>query len=160
MYTASLIRASLSSVRKELAEVFPRITDDMLGWAPTKGMRTIRGQFEEILFTEMQIIDRIKPPPRRSNEEIDRELADIKSVSGFVAKLDEVRQATLHEIDTRNEIGLIAPAEVSEGFANWLDLNPVPVAELFRYIARHEYYHTGQLVSYLWARGDDPYKWA
>ena len=30
--------------------------------------------------------------------------------------------------------------------------------EVLRNIAAHEWYHTGQLVSYLWTRGEDPYK--
>ena len=34
-----------------------------------------------------------------------------------------------------------------------------PISEVLRSIATHESYHTGQLITYLWMRGDNPYEW-
>lgn len=160
MTTHLLIRANLSSVRKDLAEVFPRLTDDMLDWAPGAGMRTIQGQFVEMMTTEHAIVHRLQGKPRLSAEEMDAPYLAIKTVEGLIAKLNEERNETLAYLDSLDEAGVNAMAQdFSDGFLNWLDLNPCPVAELLRFIARHESYHAGQLVSYLWARGDDPYKW-
>ena len=159
MTEAQLIRASLSSSRKELSEVFPRLSDEILSWAPAEGMRTIQGQLVEIIGTELSILEHLKGMPDRNSEEVDGALFACKSVHELKAKLDEVRSETLGHLDSLDDVGLNASAGVSEGFSDWLDLKPTPVSELFRYIARHEAYHTGQLVSYLWARGDNPYKW-
>jgi uncharacterized damage-inducible protein DinB len=38
-------------------------------------------------------------------------------------------------------------------------LATLPRAELVLNIADHEYYHVGQLTSYPWFRGDNPYHW-
>ncbi|MEX2242249.1 MAG: hypothetical protein WD716_00220 [Fimbriimonadaceae bacterium] len=43
-----LIKARLDIVREDLDEAVARISDDMLPWAPAPGMRTIKGQLEEI----------------------------------------------------------------------------------------------------------------
>ena len=154
-----LIRASLKSTRDELAEVFPHITDDMLDWAPAPGMRTIQGQFVEILGTEISIVEPLLNLPKRAYKDIDAELWRIKSITGLIAKLEEVRNTTLELLTSLDEEGMNAGAVVSPGYASYLGLEFVSVSEMFRLIARHEAYHTGQLVSYLWARGNDPYSW-
>ena len=90
-----LIRASLKSARTELSEVFQHITDEMLDWAPTPGMRTIQGQFVEILGTEISIIEPLMKLPKRAYKDIDAELWPIKTVEGLIVKLEEVRNTTL-----------------------------------------------------------------
>lgn len=159
MTTTHLIQSNLASVRKELAEVFPRLADDLLDWAPSPGMRTVHGQFVEMISTEQTILHRLKGLPAITEEERDRPLWEIKTLDGLIEKMAEVRRATLEHLESLDETALSAPFGVSEGFANWLELESVPVSELFRFIGRHESYHCGQLVAYLWARGDDPYKW-
>jgi len=37
-----------------------------------------------------------------------------------------------------------------------LRLTEGPRSEVLRNIASHEWYHTGQLIIYLWMRGDNP----
>lgn len=159
MNTGDTIRANLASVRAELEETFPHLSDDMLDWAPAPGMRTVQGQFVEILVTEHSIDDRLYKRPRRTYEEREAPFWEIKSVAGLVQTLAEVRRETLAFIEGMDEEALSAPVDVSPEFTQWQGIHPVSVAELVRFIARHEYYHVGQLTSYLWARGDDPYKW-
>ena len=159
MKTGDIIRANLASVRMELEEALAHLTDQMLDWAPAPGMRTTHGQLVEIIGTEQAIGDRLYKRTRRSHDEREAPLWKIKSVSGLGAVLAEVRQGTLAYFEGMDDEALNAPVEVSPEFAEWQGLHPVTVAELLRFIARHEYYHVGQLTSYLWARGDDPYKW-
>ena len=157
--SADLLRASLSSTRTELAEVFPHLTDDMLAWAPSEGMRSIHGQLVEILGTEVQILQAIKGGPKRDYEDIEAEYWAVKTVAGLIKELKNVRANTLDALTQLTEDQLHEPATISEGFAKYLELEAVPKGELFRFIVRHEAYHTGQLASYLWARGDNPYNW-
>lgn len=159
MTTTDLIRAQLSSVRKDLAETFPYLTDDMLEYAPAQGMRTIHGQFVEILATEKHSINKISGEQLKPFDETLNEFWEVKTVDGLIKKVKEVRQDTLAYLTSLDEASLAGPAPVSAEFAQWLELETVPISEVFRLIARHESYHTGQLVSYLWARGNNPYDW-
>jgi uncharacterized damage-inducible protein DinB len=155
----SNIRAQLASVRKELMEAVERLDDSMLAWAPGPGMRTIHGQLVEIMMTEVSLQDRLSGRERRAVKEMEAPFRAAESVSELKVLLSEVRKETLRLLDARSESGLDDVIEVSKGFAEWLGLETVIASELFRHIARHEAYHAGQLVSYLWARGDDPYEW-
>ena len=159
MSQQAYIRAELDSVRTDLAETFPRLSDDLLEWAPAEGMRTVQGQFVELISTERSITERIKGAPRIDVEEADAPLWQTRTISGLIALLEEARADTLAVLDGMDDTELERPVQISAGFADYLGLNPVPVGELLRFIARHESYHAGQLVSYLWARGNDPYSW-
>lgn len=159
MTTSDAIRANLLSVRKELLEVVPHLKDGMLDWAPTEGMRTIKGQFAEILGTESSLISAISGDDSQEFSELEDSFLAIDTVEGLIKAAEEVRARTLEYLSGLSEEDLAAPANVSEGFAQWQEMSPVPVAEVFRLIARHEYYHVGQLFSYLWAKGDNPYNW-
>ena len=154
-----LIRASLNSTRAELAEVCPHLSDETLGWAPAPGMRTIQGQFVEIIGTEISIVEPLMNLPKRSYKEIDASLWSIDTVERLIAKLTEVRHTTLEFLTSLDEEGLSAQAHISDGYATYLGLEFVPVSEMFRVLVRHESYHTGQLMSYLWAMGNNPYDW-
>ncbi len=154
-----LIRASLQSTRNELAEVLPHLTEEMLNWAPAAGMRTIKGQFVEILGTEVSMMEPMMKKPKRTYQEIDAEFQKLDSVAELIRALIVTRHLTLELLSSLDEEGLSAQVEVSEGYAEYLGLEFVPCSEMFRMLIRHEAYHTGQLVSYLWACGNDPYSW-
>ena len=158
--TADLIRASLLSTRKELAEVFPHLSDEILPWAPAEGMRTIKGQINEIIGTEIQIMDRLLGKPRHPYSKIEQDLDSLYTVKGLLEMLAKVREETLQFLDSRTEEELSAQIEVSADTASYMELEHVPLSEMIRYLVRHESYHTGQLVSYLWASGNNPYTWA
>lgn len=140
-------------------EAIGRLDDSMLAWAPGPGMRTIHGQLVEILMTEVSLTDRIAGRKKRSVKEMEAPFRAAESVEEQRVLLAQVRGETLSLLDSLSDSEMEVPVEVSKGFADWLELETVPAAELFRHIARHESYHAGQLVSYLWARGDDPYSW-
>lgn len=159
MDSAALIRAQLTSVRKEFAETFPHLTDEILDYAPAEGMRTIHGQIVELLSTESTIASRIKGETRIPYPELEASFWEIKAVGGLVAKLEEVRNQTLEILNSASESELGRAVETSKEFAQWLELDQPTVGEMLRFIARHESYHCGQLVSYLWARGNNPYDW-
>lgn len=159
MSQQAYIRAELDSVRSDLAETFPHLRDELLDWAPAAGMRTVQGQFVELISTERSITDRISGAPRVDPDEADAPLWATKTVSGLIALLDATRADTKAILDSMDAAALERPVEISAGFADYLGLNSVPVGELLRFIARHESYHAGQMVSYLWSRGIDPYSW-
>ncbi len=156
MNSTIFIEAELASVRRELEEVLPHVSDDLLPWAPADGMRTIHGQFVELLSTEERLLSFILESDRRPFVEIEQAYWALTTISELTDAMDLLRQRTLKALI---EVDLKKTANVSASFSNWLMLEEVPKSELFRYIARHESYHTGQLFSYLWTRGNNPYDW-
>ena len=57
-----MLRAQLHSVRSDLVETYPHLNDDLLPWAPAEGMRTVQGQFVELISTERPSGEKAKPP--------------------------------------------------------------------------------------------------
>lgn len=151
------IRAALASTRVELEEALARLTEEMGDWAPSPGMRTMKGQLVEILVTEQDTVARIKGVPG-SDPAQDEVIARLP-VADLIQQLRAAREATLAELERRGELGLDDEVPTSEGFRSYLGLEKVTAGELFRHIVRHESYHCGQIVSCLWARGDNPYDW-
>ena len=151
------LAAALSSVRKELFEALDRVTDDMGDYAPTLGMRNIKGQMVEILVTEQDLLARITGGPGTDPSQDDALMA--LPVNALRAMLVHSRKETVRVLYDAGDEGLTAEVEVSEGFRGYLELEKVTVADLFWHLVRHESYHSGQLHSYLWARGDNPYDW-
>ena len=154
-----LIKARFDIVREDLDEVTARLSDDMLAWAPAPGMRTIKGQLEEIAGTEVQAITWMRDRAQIPYEEAMAFGDKTETLDGLRSVLRTVRTSTLEYLDSLSEQDLATPAPFPERWFESLRLPSVPPSEAFRSIAQHEWYHVGQLVSYLWARGDDPYKW-
>ncbi len=159
MALKELLRAQLHSVRSDLVETYPHLNDDLLPWAPAEGMRTVQGQFVEMISTERALLDRLQGKESGNPDEEDAPLWAAKTVAELVKMLDETRALTLQLLDQTSEEELHAQVKVSAGFAGYLGLETVTAAALFSFIARHESYHAGQMVSYLWSRGDNPYDW-
>lgn len=157
--TATLIEARLAIVRKDLEEVLSRLSDTDLPWAPAPGMRTIGGQLLEIAGTERQLIGFLRDSRRLSFEEAEDFGPQKETLSGLREILESVRGETLEYVHSLSETAMAAAVSLPEGWWEGLDLPEVPRGEALRGIAHHEWYHTGQLVSYLWTRGDDPYTW-
>ncbi|MBA3727044.1 MAG: DinB family protein [Armatimonadetes bacterium] len=153
------LKARLALVRADLDEAMGRLRDEDLDWAPREGMRTVGGQLTEIAGTERQLLAWL-----RRQERIPFELANdfgdrAKSIEGMRGALEEVRGETLAYIDSLSEDQLEAPVPMDPLWFESLGQKEVPLGEPIRSLAQHEWYHVGQLVSYLWSRGDDPYKW-
>src|SRR5205823_14900816 len=87
-------RANLAAARKQLAETFPHLTDDLLKWAPTSEMHTIKRVLMDIITTEQVIVERLKGMPQRSDQELDAPLEAITTVSGMISSLRASRDET------------------------------------------------------------------
>jgi uncharacterized damage-inducible protein DinB len=153
------LKARLSLVRKDLDEAIARLSDNDLAFAPREGMRTIGGQLTEIAGTEIQILAYLRDGTHLPWEQTNDFGERAESLEGMKVALNEVRQATLNYLDALTEEQLEEPVPMPKGWFESLESDAVPPSEVFRSIAQHEWYHVGQLVSYLWYRGDDPYKW-
>jgi hypothetical protein len=157
--TADILKARLALVRKGLNEVLDHVSDDMLAWAPGEGMRTVAGQIVEIAGSEIQALAKLKDEPEITWEEAQALVGDASSLSYLRAKLLAVRAETLAHLETLSGSKLQEPTSQFLAWHEGLHLDAIPVGEVFTGIAMHENYHVGQLISYVWAKGDNPYKW-
>lgn len=155
----TLLRSRLAVVRRDLNQVVAHISPDMLDWAPSSGMRTVAGQILEIVGTEFQLIGLLKEGRLISDPEANEIIGDTTNLANLQRAMIDVRRATLEYLDTLSDADLAREVPFNGGWFGSLTLETIPRAEVFVNVSDHEWYHVGQLISYLWFRGDDPYKW-
>lgn len=153
------LKARFSMVRRDLDRVLGRYTEDDYHWAPTEGMRTVHGQLFEIVGKEVELLDYAKKGGKEGWIEIEEYGEREKTLAGMREVLAEYRKATFEFIDSQTESDLEKPVSFPTDWWEGMGLSEMPMHEVLRTLAMHEWYHTGQLYSYLWSRGDDPYKW-
>ena len=156
---SALLKARLELVRRDLDDVVDRLTPELLDWAPAEGMRTVSGQIVEIVATEMQLIALLKDGQRLSDTDAQKIIGDCGDLVNLRRTLLDFRKQTLDYMDSLSDDELAEEIPFDGGWLASLTLPAIPRAEVFINIADHEWYHVGQLTSYLWARGDDPYTW-
>ncbi len=154
----SLLRARLATIRRDLNEAIGRIGQDDLSWAPTLGMRTVSGQLVEIIITEMQLISQLRDDRRIGDPTAIAMLGDTMDIENLKTWSIRVRGETLEYLDSLSEEQLAEEISFGVGWFGSMGLSTIPRAEVFLNIADHEWYHVGQLTSYLWALGINPYR--
>lgn len=154
----ALIKARMAHVRRWLDSVLRRLTPELMEWAPAEGMRTVAGQLAEIVEVEVPLVPRLKEGLQPSDPEIAAIVGE-HTLENLKRALVDVRNRTLEYLDSLTVEELAEEVPSGEAWFGTLWLPVMPRAEHFRNIAEHEFYHVGQLISYLWSRGDDPYKW-
>lgn len=154
-----LLKARLHLVRRDLEPIVERLSPELLDWAPTPGMRTLGGQIVEIVATEMQLVELLRNNRRISDPEAAAHIGDVTDLEVLRRALFSVRGQTLEYLDELTPQQLNEEVAFDGGWFGSLMLPTVPRAEVFVNIADHEWYHVGQLTSYLWARGENPYEW-
>lgn len=153
-----LLSARLKNVRRDLEEALDQALVFPLTTAPGPGVRTLEGQIQEIIATESNAQDLIRGHPLRDYATLETG-AKRASWSEYRDLLDRAREETEAILRSFSLGDLENEVDVPRGFSESLGLRSVPRAEIFRSIAAHEWYHTGQIVTTLWAAGRDPYDW-
>lgn len=154
-----LVKARLAHVRRWLDSTVNHVTPDQMDWSPANGMRTVGGQLAEILSVEIPLVPRLKEGRNISDPEADAIVGDWNSLDHLLKALVDTRRKTLEYLDSLSDEELAEEVPSGDPWFGTMWLPSMPRAEHFLNIAEHEFYHVGQLISYLWARGDDPYKW-
>jgi uncharacterized damage-inducible protein DinB len=154
-----LLKARLYLVRRDLEPIVARLSPELLEWAPAPNMRTLGGQIVEIVATEIQLVELLRTNRQLSDDEAATLIGDTTDLEVLQGALLTVRQQTLEYLDSLTPEELAEEVPFDGGWFASLMLPEVPRAEIFLNIADHEWYHVGQLTSYLWARGENPYDW-
>ena len=153
-----LLKARFAMARQDLEQVLSRLSDADVLWAPREEMRSVGGQLLEIANKEKETLAWIQQGIW-PDEDADAFDAQASSIASIKAALDSIRADTIAYIDSHSESELHEPIPCPERWWEALRLSQCPRSEVLRNVAAHEWYHTGQLVSYLWMRGDDPNAW-
>jgi hypothetical protein len=152
------LRSDLTEIRKELTEEVQRLKPEEMDWAPAPEMKTFRALLAEIGAMEKICVHWLAHQAIADWGEIDSDLrraAD--NPQTILSALGEVRWETLDALNACSEERLQTAVPVPEEWRQYWGAAVEP-EEVFRWVARHEYYHLGQIIIYRWQRGDNPYK--
>jgi uncharacterized damage-inducible protein DinB len=128
-------------------------------WAPREGMKTVADLLCEIARKDHEIVSYLRNGdwPDDDPDPFDAATASLEQAR---AGLETTRAATLAYIQTLTDEELNREIELPEKWWEALRLLKCPRSEMLRNISAHEWYHTGQLIIYIWMQGDDPESWA
>jgi uncharacterized damage-inducible protein DinB len=148
----------LKDIRTELLKEAEKIKPEEYNWEPRPGMRTFNGQIQEIGTMEKICIHNL-----RTQQPLDWGKAIAWSGEDLIAHLKDlegVRKETNQFLDSlADDKELDKPHQLLPDWRQyWWNQESVATEEMLRWIARHEYYHLGQIISYLWLLGNNPYK--
>ena len=117
-------------------------------------MRTVAGQLLEIANKEKEALAWLRTGEwPEGPDTFDAETATLEQIKDTMARL---REETYTYLDSLSEVELDELVPCPERWWEALRLTACPRSEVIRNIAAHEWYHTGQLVTYFWFRGDNP----
>lgn len=150
----------LNVIRTELAGEIRRIKPEELDWSPRPDleMKSFRALLQEIGAMERICMGWL----------IRREMLDWKECEAAVGSdesdprqllegLGRIREATVGYLNACTEEALQAPVAAPKEWEVYWGAAIEP-EEAVRWVARHEYYHLGQIITYRWILGDNPYK--
>ena len=148
----------LEQIRKQLIGEVQRMKPEELDWAPRPDMKSCRALLMEIATMEKGRMHWLSDREILDWKEIENSLAwPDKEPQSALNALERVRADTLAYLKHRTEAELESAISVPEEWQRHLGATIEP-EEIVRRVARHEYYHLGQLITYRWILGDNPYK--
>lgn len=158
MSSREFLVARLAMTRSDLTDVLGHLSDSDLRWVPAEGMNSVCDLLCEIARKDMEIIGWLQNGEWPDNEP---DPFDAKSATVEQARkgLDETRARTLNYIAKQTDEQLEEIVALPERWWEGLRLLECPKSEMIRNISAHEWYHTGQLIVYLWSQGRNPNEW-
>ena len=152
------LKARFAYARKDLEEVLSRLENSDLSWSPREGMPTIADLLLEIANKNKETPVWIQTGvwPDDGPDAFDTATATVDEIRATLAAL---QSETYAYIDSLSDEELERPIPNPNNWGEALRITDCPLSEVLRGIAVHEFYHTGQLITYLWLRGDNPNEW-
>jgi uncharacterized damage-inducible protein DinB len=145
----------LKEIRDELFETARSIKPEEFEWHPRPGMKSAKALLQEIGATEKICLSVLAGGPKLEWEKAVRWSGD--DLNSILKDLESIRQETLRYLDSLSDDDLHKPVAMPESWHQYTGPRLEP-EEMLRWIARHEYYHLGQLIYNRWLLGYNPYK--
>jgi uncharacterized damage-inducible protein DinB len=147
----------LNEIRGELRKELALVKPENFEWAPEPSMKSYKALLLEIGTMEKLCAGWMADKKMEGWGEAETSLGwDGTDVESLLASLEKVREKTLAYLESCTEEQLQTPIDMPVEWHQYMGPTVEP-EELVRWICRHEYYHLGQVVSYLWIQGHNPY---
>lgn len=153
---ADRLRQDLREIRAELTQVVRELAPAGLDWAPRPDMRSVKHLLQEI--GAMEEINRLWAAHQQIGDwKAIWQSLDKDNVESTLSALEAVRTETLTYLDGCTEEQLQTPIPLPETWQQYFEgASVIEPEELLRWVARHEYYHLGQLITYSFLRAPGP----
>jgi hypothetical protein len=149
------LKFDLARNRAELEQVVEHIDD--LDYAPKLGMKTYRDQIVEIGAMEAESVALLRTGSVPDWKFLESHVEG-STVEELLTSLSEIRSDLFGYLDSIGDDELSRPVDVPKEWAPFVGDTELEREELFRWLGRHEYYHLGQIITYRWVQGFNPYK--
>jgi uncharacterized damage-inducible protein DinB len=154
----------LREIRKALVSEVSRVTPEEFDTAPGEGMKSYKALLREIGIEEKETITWIvrRVLPNFKAPEWDSAWGDMpwtgEDLESALRDIATIRVETVQYLENASEEELETPIPLPEPWKEYFSLNEMEPEQLIQLVARHEYYHLGQIVTYRWLAGDNPYE--
>lgn len=153
---AERLRHDLSEIRAELVATVNELGAAGLNWAPRPDMRTGKQLLQEIGAMEAcsrrWITHQELPDWGAVTDRLDADTPE-----AILSGLEEVRTDTLAYLNDCTEDQMETPMPLPESWREYFGgTTVIEPEELLRWVARHEYYHLGQLNTFAMMRAAGP----
>ncbi len=146
----------LQEVREELVSVASRLKPEEFDWHPRPDMKSPKELLQEIGTMEKICMTVVARGPKL---DWDRAVSwSGNDVKAFLKDLEAIRAETVRHLQSARDEELHKPVPLPENWHQYFGGPTVEPEEIVRWVARHEYYHLGQLITYRWLLGYNPYK--
>ena len=146
----------LNEVRRELTEEVAKLKPEEFDYAPEESMKSCKALLQEIGSMEKICLTWVA---RQQMLEWDTAVAwSGQNADAIMTDLEAIRAETLDYLDSSSEDSLQAGVPVPDAWKQYMPFEAIEPEEMLRWVTRHEYYHLGQLITYRWILGDNPYK--
>ena len=147
----------LGSVRKELVEHVSRIQSAEFGYAPSPGMKSYRDLIVEIGAMEVESCTLLATGVVPSWADCEARVRG-DTAQDLLASLNDIRRFTLVWLEDATPEDLAKAIPIPESWWPYMGREKIEAEEFIRWISRHEYYHLGQIITYRWIQGHNPYR--
>ena len=149
------LKFDLTRNRSELLKAVTGIED--LSYAPAEGMKSYWHQLVEIGAMEAESTALLTTGKVPEWKELYGSVKG-KTLGELLESLAAIRGELFDCLDSFSDSELDEPIQVPSEWEMFMGDTSLERQELFRWLARHEYYHLGQIVAFRWIKGFDPYK--
>lgn len=151
------LQFEMNRMRRELLTEIEGIGLDGLDFKPEPSMKSYAKIIYEIGWMEAETAAMIL---RGEIQDENVSMARIRQAppSALLEDLAEVRAELMAWLDQASEEELESTVSLPDGWEKFYGTTQIERSELFRWLARHEYYHIGQIISYRWIQGHNPYE--
>jgi uncharacterized damage-inducible protein DinB len=152
---AQRLLRELKDIRDELQQVVRKFQPEEFHWQPRPGMKSAKDLLQEIGRMEKICMNVAMGGPK-----LEWQNAVSWSGTDVTATLEDlaaVRTETVRHLQSTSDERLHNPIQLPDSWHQYFAGPTVELEEIIRWVARHEYYHLGQLITYRWLLGYNPY---